>query len=99
MYAITDLFLELQNIFLKLFKRNKHCSPHHGSSEEHLPIKGHQSPRFQNDINHDVKQSLAVPDDNSVSQTVENINEKPITEPIAISDDEGDGCEDAQVEY
>ena len=105
MYATTDLFLELQNIFKNLFpymqmsKKNKHCSPHHGSSEELLPIKGHQSPRFQNGINDDVKQSLAVPDDNYVSQTVENINQKPISKPIAISDDEDDACEDSQLEY
>ena len=45
-----------------------------------------------------MKRSLAVPDDNSVSQTVENINEKPNSEPIAISDDEDDGCEDSQLE-
>ena len=46
-----------------------------------------------------MKRPLAVPDDNYVSQAVENINKKSILEPIAISDDEDDGCEDSQLEY
>ena len=78
-------------------KRNEHCSPYHGSSEEHLPIKGHRSPHFQNDITNDVKRSLAVPLLVQLLKT--SMKSLFRSEPITISDDEDDACEDSQLEY